>query len=464
MSTSRTAALAAILALCGCSDNTSDELDGKDDEFLINGGKTDSTNGIEEWSYDAFCVLTLVNSATEQTLHDGVSLSRSVSRAIPANRPYEDLEDLDRVPWVGYFTFNALLNYARNNGMCPDLGEEYQFPDEDGANAEIARMIRESVESRYAEGGRPSRRDAHAKHHGCVKATFEVQASNLPTSLRVGLFARDATYQAWVRFSNGDFRVQDDTMPDGRGMAIKVMGVPGDKLLDEERTAQTQDFVMINGPVFFVRNVHDYIEFSELSPGGIAALVSYFLSLNPLEWRLRELSVVLGLASTKPSNPLLSQYFSMTPYKLGPEAIKFSAVPCGGPQNGRPLGAGPNYLREAMASTLANEDACFRFMVQRQVNPRKQPIEDPTVVWAEQLSPFTTVATLHIPAQAFDTPAQQTFCEHLSFTPWHSLPEHKPLGSINRTRKTVYQIISKLRHSLNNAPRQEPTDWTVPGQ
>jgi hypothetical protein len=40
--------------------------------------------------------------------------------------------------------------------------------------------------------------------------------------------------------------------------------------------------------------------------------------------------------------------------------------------------------------------------------------------------------------------------------PWHALPEHKPLGSINRLRKVVYERISLTRHVLNNTDRTEP--------
>ena len=48
------------------------------------------------------------------------------------------------------------------------------------------------------------------------------------------------------------------------------------------------------------------------------------------------------------------------------------------------------------------------------------------------------------------------YAEHLSFTPWHSLPEHRPIGGVNRIRKTVYEQISTLRHNANKTPRREP--------
>jgi hypothetical protein len=46
------------------------------------------------------------------------------------------------------------------------------------------------------------------------------------------------------------------------------------------------------------------------------------------------------------------------------------------------------------------------------------------------------------------------FGERLSFTPWHALPQHRPLGAINRIRRVVHDTISNLRSELNfNAPR-----------
>ena len=72
------------------------------------------------------------------------------------------------------------------------------------------------------------RRDAHPKMHGLLKATFTVEPG-LPPELRVGVFAQPQTFRAWVRFSNQDGSINADSDRDMRGMAIKLMGVPGTK-------------------------------------------------------------------------------------------------------------------------------------------------------------------------------------------------------------------------------------------
>src|SRR5262249_50680255 len=90
--------------------------------------------------------------------------------------------------------------------------------------------------------GRPVRRGQHPKHHACVRARFVVEPSLAP-GYRSGLFQPGKVYDAWVRFSNG---VQtDDRKPDAHGMAVKLVGVEGPKVLEAEKDATTHDFVMV---------------------------------------------------------------------------------------------------------------------------------------------------------------------------------------------------------------------------
>ncbi|MFY5559019.1 catalase, partial [Acinetobacter baumannii] len=114
-----------------------------------------------------------------------------------------------------------------------------------------------------------------------------------------------------------------------------------------------------------------------------------------------------------------------------------------------------NFLRDALKDTLQKQDVCMEFLIQPRTST-KMLVEDAMTEWKENEAPFYQVATIHIPKQSFDTPEQNQFCENLSFTPWHALPEHKPLGAINRMRKIIYENISRVRHDINSAPRQEP--------
>ena len=156
-------------------------------------------------------------------------------------------------------------------------------------------------------------------------------------------------------------------------------------------------------------------------------------------------------------NPLETRYWSMAPYLFRDRAIKFSAIPCEIHKGEYKQTDSPTFLADNMALNLESGDGCFQFAVQFQTNPDKMPVEDPMVEWSEEKSPFVPVADIRIPSQQFRSPEQMTFCENLSMTPWHALPEHRPLGGINRLRRVVYETISRLRHELNGVRPKEPT-------
>jgi hypothetical protein len=297
-------------------------------------------------------------------------------------------------------------------------------------------------------------RGQHMKGHGCVRAEFTV-LPDLPEALRHGVFASPRRFNAYIRFSNG--KGQDDRQPDAHGMAIKLVGVPGEKVLEDEKDATTQDFVLFDHPIFFIRNVADYVPFmrdfrrlvsSGLTPGKIFAGLKLFLSQD-YKWRLLRMT-----GSKRPDSPLRISYWSTTPYALGRSAVKYMAAPdlAGAPPALAVDSA--DKLRLAMAAHLKSHEARFDFSVQVQSDPVAMPVEDPTVAWT---APWQKVATIRIPPQSFDSPEQMAFCENLSFTPWHTLPEHRPLGGVNRARRQIYTAISRQRHELNGVARKEPT-------
>jgi catalase len=334
-------------------------------------------------------------------------------------------------------------------------------PDEAAYTSRIVASAVAMIDAAHERAqGRPFTRDVHSKAHGCVQARVEVGA--LEPRLRHGLFAREATYEAWIRFSSGDTRVQSDLVRDARGFALKVMGVPGEKLLPAERHETTQDFVMINSPRFFVRTLPEYEAFMAYMARG--SRYGWFFdgfSWKPWRWHLRELVLAARTLKPPPASLLQTQYHSLSAYRLGPgQFVKYSARPCEAvrpPRRDRSDGM----LREALRDDLARGEGCFDLLVQLQVPGRNMPVEDSTVLWSERDSPFLTVARVTIPPQQFATPEQDALCENLSFTPWHSLPEHEPVGVMNRVRRALYQEISRYRHARNAAPRAEPRGFCL---
>lgn len=303
----------------------------------------------------------------------------------------------------------------------------------------------------YPETKRPARRRLHVKSHGCVHATFRID-SGVPAQLRHGLFAEPKEFPAIVRFSNGLRLAQSDQERDARGMAIKLFTVPGKKVLDDEPDATTHDFTLLNAPRFFVRDPFDFAEFSR-AVDETGNPIRFLFGLNPFRWKLRE-TLALVQATRMIDNPLAERYFSQSAFRLGPLAVKYHARPLN-TELCRPP-AGPNSLRAAMIEQLGSGSIDFEFGVQVQCDPVAMPIEDTLTAWSEELAPFQRVATLHIPAQRFATSERDAYCEHLSFTAWHCLPEHRPLGGINRMRLHAYRASQQLRHQLNGVPRREP--------
>lgn len=344
------------------------------------------------------------------------------------------------------------MNTTMTRSNAPPLTRHEQAAaGEDQAFHEILRIIKEKLRQQFPPGQGPMRRDAHPKHHGVVRAQLTVEP-DLPAELAVGVFRAPRSYQAWVRFSNGSGTVQPDHLRDGRGLALKLMGVEGRKLLADE--ANTQDFLFINHDVFAVKDAADYVElFRYIERDG--APTKFFLGLNPLKWHLKELANANKIR-VQVSNMLTLQYWSMTPYLMGDTPAKFSMRPHVLANTGAPPNSAPDYLRDVMARQLSQDGATFDFMVQLQTEARAMPVEDPRIRWDPLRAPFRKVATLHIPAQRFESPAQQQFAEDLSYSPWHCVPEHQPLGGVNRCRRLVYQAIAEFRHQANGRALIEP--------
>jgi hypothetical protein len=144
------------------------------------------------------------------------------------------------------------------------------------------------------------------------------------------------------------------------------------------------------------------------------------------------------------------------PYLLGTSAVKYSLAPMDGAPSAAPDTEHHDFLREALKARLAQRGARFDFAVQIHPQPSPRDIEDSRVPWREAEMPFHKVATLEILPQDFDTPERQEFGENLSFNPWRCLPEHRPLGGVNRARRQVYPALSATRHGRNAAPAVEP--------
>ncbi|MGH1348011.1 MAG: hypothetical protein ACRBN8_41030 [Nannocystales bacterium] len=115
--------LTLVVALAACDAGAPDhESDGADDSFLA-GPKADGAL-IAEGTPEALGVLALVNEASHAVLDDDVGLDVRAASNIVDHRetpdPFDDLAELDAIPYVGPVALQRLLAYAEANGYVPD--------------------------------------------------------------------------------------------------------------------------------------------------------------------------------------------------------------------------------------------------------------------------------------------------------------------------------------------------------
>ncbi len=316
-------------------------------------------------------------------------------------------------------------------------------------------------------------RGVHAKSHGCVAATFTVN-DDLAKDLRVGLFAEAGKqHEATIRYSNASVLIEDDLKPDGqnvrqngsRGMAIKIRNVAGE-MLSADAGQSNQDFLMINTPEFAFANVRDYLRLNKIlaETDNGADATKYFApailaergdptllkSLTPDEQRgtvasARALANILKRSSR---HAIEEQYFGAAPFLFGDGKImKVSVSTCEPLPEPKPFNnpthdeVSENFLREGLVKTMqGSKDICLDFKINvRPANSEELHIEDATKVWPNEMAGYVNVARIDIKLPQEQKLQFEESCENLSFTPWHSLKDHRPLGGINRLRKKVYE-------------------------
>ena len=331
------------------------------------------------------------------------------------------------------------------------IAEERPIPDEEAHLQSIIDTFTAQMTKLWKPGG--FERGGNTKTHGIVRAEFIVH-EGLPAEYRHGIFAEPKTYRAWVRFSGPGPYVTPDIDDVGfMSISIKLLGVPGPKLMDEEK--YTQDMFGVSTPTFVTADTKSNAHLQKWSLKD-ASLFHFLNFRNP---HLLDL-IMQGLFIKTQSSPFEAPYFSCVPYLLGEgQAMMYSVWPKTKKKTlipGLPFRPPDDYLRNAMVSALDSGDVELDFRIQRQTDPHLMPIENAAVLWPERLSPRASVATIRIPRQTFATPAQIEFEKRLSFNPWHCIPEHRPLGNQSRARHRMYWELSKLRHSKNNIPHYEP--------
>jgi len=331
-------------------------------------------------------------------------------------------------------------------------------PEEQGTIDGIIRGMTEqseTVEKREKHAVRAS----HAKSSALAVGTLEI-APGLAPELAQGLFATPGTHPVAVRFAQGPGETLGDRVSTHRGMSIKVYEVEGERL--EGHDAPTQDFVLASGPTFpsgtaagFLRD-GTVIGKSAGLPEGIKSAVSAAArGFNSLLHALGTESPKADFFGHPFSHPLAEPYYSQAPIRFGSHVAKLAAFPASDAQAALEdwrldPGEDEDGFRHAATAFFRDHEVVYEIRAQLWTNADTQPIEDASVRWPEEESPYRTVATLRLPAQDAYSPARRShFDERMTFRPAHSLAAHRPLGGVMRARLQVYRALAAFRQREN---------------
>jgi hypothetical protein len=295
-------------------------------------------------------------------------------------------------------------------------------------------------------------RALHAKGNAGAEGEFTV--GEVPPEAKVGIFAQPGKYRAYVRFSNGAGRRQKDQTGDVRGVAVKLLGVPGKKLIPGLEAASTQDFLMIKSSTQPFKNADEFVWL--LGAAKSPALLPFKLLGRFGFGRgigiLKRLAGSLGMPSSVATTP----YFSALPIRFGAHAVRYSILPLDTAPS-KP-GSEPDHLGDELKQRLALGPISWDFRVQFFVDEKTTPIEDASIEWS---APWVTLGRLTLPKQDLKSPRGQkltAFIEKLSFDPWHAPEEFRPLGNMMRARNHAYCLSTGERKAAPEPDGSESFD------
>nr|WP_314872660.1 catalase family protein [uncultured Pseudomonas sp.] len=343
-----------------------------------------------------------------------------------------------------------------------------QVPDDEAETSrELAQTLHDIMEKTFADEGHANR-SVHAKAHGLLRGRVTV-LDDLPPALAQGAFARAASFTAYLRFSTNPGDILDDKVSTPRGLALKIVGVDGPRLPGSEGEV-TQDFVMQNAKAFtaadpkaFLKTLKLLAKTTDKAPGMKKALSAVLRGVESVVEAMGGESGTLKSLGGHPQTHVLGETFTtVVPVLYGPYYAKLAIVPVSPSlvalsDQQVDLDGKPDGLREAVADYFNTQGGVWEIRVQLATDIDKMPIEDASVEWPEDLSPYLTVARLEVgPQPSWDDAKVHEIDDGMAFSPWHGLAAHRPLGGVMRVRKPSYEMSSEFRGEHNGCPIHEP--------
>jgi len=347
----------------------------------------------------------------------------------------------------------------------------FEVPDEDEAETrdELVKTLRSISETTFKDSGHATR-SVHAKSHGLLRAELRV-LDDLAPVLAQGIFAKPGSWPVVMRLSTVPGDILDDSISTPRGLAIKVIGVEGKRLQDSE-DAVTQDFVLVNGPAFSAPGAKKFLTVLKLlafttdkAPGLKKALSAIFRGTERAIEAFGGKSGTLKALGGHPETHILGEtFFSQVPILFGPYMAKVSIAPISVELKqlvnaSLDVNDRPNGLREAVVNFFAATAGEWELRIQLCTDLNTMPVEDASVAWPEEQSPYIAVARITAkPQLAWSETRARVIDDSMSFSPWHGIAAHRPIGSVMRIRKVAYEMSANFRAMHNGRRIEEPRD------
>lgn len=364
----------------------------------------------------------------------------------------------------------AMMTDPELHAVRYDPSVETPEPDEAETAEGLMKALRQVSETTLKDGGH-ALRSVHAKSHGILDGRLVVQGG-LPPELAQGLFAQPGDYEVVMRLSTIPGDMLDDSVSTPRGLAIKVMGVPGERMEGSDGAA-TQDFVLVNGPVFsaangkaFLKSLKLVVATTDKAQGAKKALSAVNRGLEHVVEAFGGKSATLLTLGGQPEVEILGEtFYSQVPLRWGDYIAKVSVVPrspalkalVGKHLN---LNGVPNGLRQSVIDFFAQQGGEWDIQAQLCTDLRDMPVEDAHKRWDEAKSPYRTVGRIVVPPQVGWSEARSAAVDDgMAFSPWHGLAAHRPLGQIMRLRRRAYEMSAHFRAEHNHHPIAEPRSF-----
>jgi hypothetical protein len=346
--------------------------------------------------------------------------------------------------------------------------------DEAETTAELVQTMRAISETTYHDYGYAVR-SVHAKSHGLVVGELRV-IGGLPAPYAQGVFAREASVPVVMRFSTNPGDVLDDKVSTPRGLAIKLIGVQGERLPGSEGHC-TQDFVMINAPAFtagtpkqFLATLKLLAKTTDKAPASKEALSAVLRGAEALVEKLGGESGVLKSLGAHPITHILGEtFYTAAPLRYGDYFAKMSIAPVSTELAALTdmhvdLDDKPNGMRDAVSDFFATHGGEWEVRAQLATDIGTMPVEDASARWPENESPYVAVARIRVaPQSSWSAARVAAIDEGMAFSPWHGVRAHRPLGGVMRSRKPAYEMSAHFRGERNGCPMHEPVAAPEPG-